>query len=60
MEKLTKQDLVRDLKHLGIGSGDLLNVKASIRSIGELDGGADTLIDALLEVVGSDGTIVTD
>lgn len=60
MEKLTKEALVRDLKNLGIGSGDLLNVKASIRSIGEVEGGADTLIDALLEVVGTNGTVVTD
>lgn len=60
MEKLNKENLIRDLKNVGVGAGDLLNVKASIRSIGEIEGGVDTLIDAMLETVGSAGTIVTD
>ena len=57
---ITKNDLIRDLLKLGVVRGDTLNVKASIKSIGVIDGGANTLIEALLEVVGDTGTLVTD
>jgi aminoglycoside 3-N-acetyltransferase len=55
-----KQDLLEDLKNLGVTEGDLLNVKCSLKSIGMVDGGAATLVEALLEAVGKEGTIVTD
>lgn len=58
--EFSKEDLVRDLTHLGVKKGDLLNVKCSMKSIGKVQGGARTLIDALIEVVGPEGTIVTD
>jgi len=57
---ITKEKLVIDLTKLGVRKGDLLNVKASLKSIGYLEGGAQTLIEALLEVIGPEGTIVTD
>ncbi len=57
---ITKDRLVNDLTKLGVKEGDLLNVKASLKSIGYIEGGANTLIKALLEVVGEKGTIVTD
>lgn len=55
-----RADLVRDLRALGVASGDLLNAKVSLKSIGNVVGGADALLEALLEAVGSAGTIVTD
>jgi len=57
---ITKENLVRDLIALGVRKGDLLNVKASLKSIGYIEGGAHTLVEALLEAVGPKGTIVTD
>ena len=57
---ITKEQLIEDLKKLGVQPGDLLNVKCSLRSVGRIEGGAKTLITALLEVVGEKGTIVTD
>ncbi len=60
IEPIDKERLVKDLKALGVRRGDLLNVKVSMSSIGYVVGGAKTLIDALLEVVDSKGTIVTD
>jgi len=56
----SKQDLLKDLKELGVMKGDLLNVKCSLKSIGKIEGGAETLVGALLEAVGREGTIVTD
>jgi aminoglycoside 3-N-acetyltransferase len=55
-----KEDLVRDLRALGVRQGDLLNAKVSLKSVGYVDGGADALLQALLEAVGPSGTIVTD
>jgi aminoglycoside 3-N-acetyltransferase len=57
---VTKQQLIDDLKNMGIVKGDMLNLKISLKSIGKVEGGADTVIDALLEVVGGEGTLVTD
>jgi len=59
-EVITKNRLVKDLRNLGIKEDNLLNIKASLKSIGYIEGGANTLIEALLEVVGEKGTIVTD
>ena len=53
-----KKSLINDLKNIGIKRGDILCVHSSLRSIGNVDGGANTLIDALLDVVGEGGTIL--
>lgn len=58
--KLTKNDLLNELNNLGVKKGDLLNVKASLSSIGYIENGANTLLEALIESVGEKGTIVTD
>lgn len=60
MAKLTKEDLINDIRALGVNEGDLLHLKVSMKSIGEVEGGARTLLDALLEVVGKEGTLVSD
>ena len=57
---INKETLKSDLLKSGIQQGDILNMKVSLRSIGKLENGADTLIEALLEVVGEEGTIVSD
>lgn len=56
----SKEDLLRDLKNAGIPKGTLLHLKVSLRSIGKIEGGAETLLEALLETVGADGTLVVD
>lgn len=55
---VTRERLVSDLKRLGIRRGDHLGLGISFRSIGRVQGGPDTLIDALMDVVGSGGTIM--
>lgn len=57
---INKETLKSDLLKSGIKKGDILNMKVSLRSIGKLENGADTLIEALLDVVGEEGTIVSD
>jgi len=50
----TQETLARDIRAMGISSGDALMVHSSLKSIGWVDGGADTVIDALLSVIGED------
>lgn len=55
-----KEDLLRDLKNGGIFEGALLHLKVSMKAIGKIEGGAQTLLEALIDVVGSKGTLVID
>jgi aminoglycoside 3-N-acetyltransferase len=55
---LTRQNIRDDLKGLGLAGGGLVIVHSSLSSLGQVDGGADAVIDALLEVIGSEGTLV--
>lgn len=57
---VTREMIADDLRKLGISKGDILNLKISLKSIGMVEGGADTVIDALLDVVGEEGTLVAD
>ena len=51
-------DIVRGLRALGLNLGDVVLVHSSLSSLGHVQGGADTVIGALLEAVGADGTVV--
>jgi len=55
---VTKEDISKGLRIMGLGPGDCVGVHSSLSSFGYVEGGADTVIDALLEVVGPTGTIV--
>ena len=43
---------------MNILKGDIILVHSALSSIGYVDGGAETVIDALLETTGEDGTVV--
>ncbi len=55
---VTRQNIVADLKALGLKQNDIVLVHSSLSRIGMVEGGADTVIDALLEVIGRDGTLL--
>ncbi len=50
--------LKQDMRALGVRSGMDLMVHSSLSSIGLVRGGAETVVDALLSVVGSRGTLL--
>lgn len=54
-----RQELVRDLRHLGVTPGMDLMVHSSLSAIGFVEGGAETVVDALLQAVGKRGTLLT-
>lgn len=55
---ISKTELVKGLRDLGIKSGDVLFLRISYKSIGKTENGPKDIIDSILEVIGSEGTIV--
>jgi aminoglycoside 3-N-acetyltransferase len=55
---LTGADLVAGFRDLGVQEGDTLLVHSSYKSLGEVDGGVATVVEALLEAVGEQGTLI--
>ncbi len=55
---LSQADIETGLRALGLGPGDAAEVHSSLRSFGPVDGGAETVISALMQVVGPEGAIV--
>jgi aminoglycoside 3-N-acetyltransferase len=53
----TVKTIARDLRTLGVSQGDVLVVHSSLTSLGWVAGGAAAVVDALLDAVGTDGTI---
>ena len=56
--EVTKEIIVAGLKGLGIRPGDVLMVHSSMKSLGRVAGGPDTVVDALLEAVGEEGLVI--
>lgn len=57
-EPVTKKSLIRDLKDGGVEAGSTVIVHSSLSSLGWVCGGPVALIQALMEVVTDEGTIV--
>jgi aminoglycoside 3-N-acetyltransferase len=55
---LTRDEITAGLCRLGVRRGDLLEVHSSLGSLGWVQGGAATVIEALIEVVGPEGALV--
>ncbi|MCZ6680603.1 MAG: AAC(3) family N-acetyltransferase [Candidatus Poribacteria bacterium] len=58
MKPLTREEIAATLQKLGLQSGQIVFVHSSLSSIGYVEGGADTVVDAFLSVLGSAGTLV--
>ena len=58
MKPITKNEIITALEKLGLTKGDNVMVHTSLSQLGYVCGGAQTVIEALIEVVGSDGTIM--
>jgi aminoglycoside 3-N-acetyltransferase len=53
----TKEDLIKAFKEIGINPEGTLLVHSSMKAVGEVEGRADTVIDAFLEYM-QDGLLV--
>lgn len=58
MEKVTKEDIMTGLKDLGLSAKDTVMVHSSLSSFGWVERGAVTVVKALLEILGEEGTLV--
>ena len=54
----TRENLVSDLGALGLVAGDTVLVHSSLSAIGFVVGGAQAVVLALLDVLGTEGTLV--
>lgn len=55
---VTRSGILQSLRAADIANGDTIMCHSSLSSFGQVDGGADALIDALIEAVGSKGHVV--
>lgn len=58
MTTVYKDTIIKSLQDLGIKQGDTVIVHSSFKSMGFVDGGAETVISAFLDVIGEEGTLV--
>jgi len=56
-ETVKKKDIMEGFLKLGITRSDILEVHSSLSSFGYVEGGEYTIIEALIESVGNDGSI---
>lgn len=54
---MNKNELISEFKRIGITEGMELEVHSSLSSFGYVEGGAETVIEALIECVGESGSI---
>jgi aminoglycoside 3-N-acetyltransferase len=55
---LTRERLAADLRALGVHAGATMIVHSSLSALGWIPGGAQAVVEALVELVGRDGTLV--
>ncbi len=57
-QPFTRASLAADLRSLGVAAGDVVMVHAGLRSVGSVVGGVNAVVQALLDAVTPDGTLV--
>lgn len=55
---MKKGDLAKGLASLGLKKNDIVLLHSSLSSLGEIEGGADTVIAAFQQVLGKGGTLI--
>lgn len=55
---VTKQDVIKAARELGIVPGDVVLIHSSFKSLGEVENGADTVINGFMDAIGGEGTLV--
>ena len=55
---VTKEELVKALKFVGLGKNMNVEIHVSLSSLGYVIGGARTVVDALMEIITEGGTIL--
>jgi len=55
---VTKSRLIENLKALGVGPGQVVMLHASVKAVGWVVGGPEVVLQAVMEVLGPEGTLM--
>ena len=55
---LDYKKLVTEFKRIGLKEKDVVLVHSSFKSFGEVEGGPQTVVDALISTLGNEGTLI--
>ena len=55
---LTRSRIAEGFRALGVEAGGVLLIHSSLKSFGRVEGGADAVIDGILDALGPQGTLV--
>lgn len=58
MSLVTRSDVKQAVADLGVKQGDVVLVHSSFKSLGEVSGGAETVVQGFFDVIGDEGTLV--
>ncbi|WP_438422663.1 aminoglycoside N(3)-acetyltransferase [Aquimarina macrocephali] len=58
LQPISKSELIKDFQAIGIKTGMNLMLHSSLSKIGWVIGGAQTVVSALIDIIGKEGTIV--
>lgn len=58
MQVITKEEIITELKNVGLEKNDVVIVHSSLKSMGYVCGGAQAVIEALITTVGCEGSIM--
>ena len=54
----TAEDIKNGLQSVGLKEGDTVIFHSSFKSIGKVEGGAETVIKAMIDYLGNEGTLI--
>ncbi len=57
---VTKERLISDLKKIGLNQGDHVSIASALSRVGNIIGGPEAFIDAVIEVIGPEGTLMVN
>lgn len=55
---MNRQEIAQKLNEMGLPKGAIVLLHSSLAAIGKVDGGADAVVDAFLDAVGPEGTLL--
>ena len=58
MSRYNYEDLIKQIEKMGIKPSDTVIIHSSMKSIGDVDGGADTVIDAFKDYLAEEGLLL--
>jgi len=58
MPALTRSRITDQLRSLGLAAGNVVMMHSSLSALGPVDGGAETVVDGILDAIGGDGTLL--